>query len=707
MQGPLRHVACMFVADNHRRFLESLSAKVHPTPLGIDALSQLFQDFYERAQTHIATHIATLSSRLSRNRPLASAASARSGRVGTRSGAGTPLRKDAAPEVAGDDQPLMSASEIMDKRRARKLLELKRVALEEAVERAVCEKLYAKLYRHRSTDDEERDQKLRSRVAALHLVGIGFKELLAGTSEELTPEMKQKVAEEEDQVKEWLEPARASLIQMDDEHCPAGKLKLLTAAHKAIVETLAKLFPSSSSADEVLPTLIYALITTPPSDISVISHLDFIQRFRAASKVDGEAAYCMVNLEAAISFLETVDLSSLRKGERPQGPDKNSRPSTPRAEAAPMQLGIAPASDLAGASDSDSGKPAVNKPNSRRLSQLTNPFQGGAARFEAASENLREAMLDGADQAFDAINNTLENSFKFMFGRLKEQQVKRSASNASKSSRRVASGGQAAMQTKADDAIVEMPKTLEDARKLVAPTTDELFDDATSLSIKSDVPDDASDNGVTPPMRVDSGSKLMDLVGGRRQMRERSADSSRSGGSASGKKVAFMDGGKDPLSTRADIAPLTLGGLPAANAAAATGPPPPSSPGNQAVESLRGLGNSLNPFNRMPGMSGFFGRAQSATPGISTPVAEKERALQAIPNDVETVPVPLTPKEARALTGIEELKKLVAAGNTSHSPTMKKFEAIKDVRELKIAEVEELLRAYQSLVGSVRSVVDS
>lgn len=120
---------------------------------------------------------------------------------------------------------------------------------------------------------------------------------------------------------------------MDDEHCPLGKLQHLTAAHKSIVETLSQLFPSSSSADEILPTLIYTLITSADMELNVVSNLNFIQRFRASNKVDGESAYCLVNLEAAISFLETVDLSSLRADELPEGPPKtNSRPSTPNKD---------------------------------------------------------------------------------------------------------------------------------------------------------------------------------------------------------------------------------------------------------------------------------------------------------------------------------------------------------------------------------------
>lgn len=699
------------------RFLESLSAKVHPTPLSIDALSALFQDFYIRAESHIATHIATLSSRLSRDRSPSSSVSSRA-RAGSKAGSSTPSRTRSGSDVTTDQQ-LMSASEILDKRKARRVLELKRVALEEAVERAVCVKLYGRLYRHRSTDDEERDQKLRSRVAALSLVGIGLKELLVtGTSEDLSEEVQKKVSDDEEQMKDWLASTRGSLKKMDEAEYPAAKLAQLTAAHKGIVETLGKMFPSSSSADEVLPTLIYALMTTPPSEINAISNLSFIQRFRAANKVDGEAAYCLVNLEAAISFLETVDLPSLRKGERPQGPEKSGQPLTPLNGAAPMQLGITPADDVAITPDSDdrsiSPKPLPSPGrNPRRLSTLTQTFQSGAGKIEAAGDSFRGAVLDSADQAFDAINNTFESSFRFMFGRLKEQQNQRGVTGISRTNSLELSREGKENQIKTG--VVEMPKTLEDARKLVSPTIpseeffrDDLHGDAASLRPE----DSRSDTGVAADektTRSESSSKILDLVGGRRQIRDRSVDSSRSGGSAN-KKVAFLDtSAKDPLSSSPNESPPSNNILSASSGGVVSSPVPVSSasPSNPALEGIKGFGNSLNPFNRV---GGLFGRKDTASPGHSPnpsvttfSAAGTEKPL-AVPsaNEMAAVPVALTPKEAQALAGIEELKKLAASGGAG-----KKFLDLKDSKDMKIGEVEELLKAYQGFVASVRSVVDN
>jgi flagellar motility protein MotE (MotC chaperone) len=72
---------------------------------------------------------------------------------------------------------MLTPQEIAERKRARKALEIKRLALEEAVERRVCEKIYDRIWRHRSTQDEAQDEKLRSKTAALSVVGIGLTDL--------------------------------------------------------------------------------------------------------------------------------------------------------------------------------------------------------------------------------------------------------------------------------------------------------------------------------------------------------------------------------------------------------------------------------------------------------------------------------------------------------------------------------------------------
>jgi hypothetical protein len=568
---------------------------------------------------------------------------------------------------------MLTVTEVVDRKKARRLLEIKRAAIEEAVERTVCERVYARIYRHRSTDDEERDHKLRSRTAALSLVGIGLKELLM-TAEDLSEDERSKTKDREGEIKEWLSTARADIQQMDEEKYPLGKLQHLTAAHKSIVEALSKIFPATSSADEILPTLIYTLITSPPEGLNVISNLKFIQRFRGSSRVDGETAYCLVNLEAAISFLETVDLSSLRAEEaQPDKENSGSRPTTPH-EVTPMPLGLAQAPDLTqtpATPTKDSPPKRSTSPGAKAQRRLSNLIQTQTNRIEAASDAVRESILESADQALDTINNTLDNSFKFLFGRMKERDPNSPGTQEEPS----------------------LPKTLADARKLVSspPPTDGVDDDGGSVSAASSI---LGDENLSLDDRkgkdAEAGNRLSDMFGGRRPIRDRSVDSTQSHGSNSGKRTftASSNDGK--------LTPLT-----------ATRPEPTTTQSStSAVDSIRSMGNSLNPLNRLAGMNVLprFGRAVSSTtstPGTATPATDQNKQLPQIPPPMRSTSGDVSQvdeKGVRAVAALEALRKT--------TPPVKKFLDAKDAQELKLKEVDELLKEYQRLASAMRGAIN-
>jgi hypothetical protein len=554
-----------------------------------------------------------------------------------------------------------------DRKKARKSLEVKRAALEEAVERAVCEKVYDRIWRHRSTDDEERDHKLRSRTAALSLVGIGLKELLM-TGEEMTEEERQKAKEKEPEIREWLSSARQDIMKMNSEKFPLGKVQHLTAAHKSIVEALSKIFPATSSADEILPTLIYALITLPPAYLNVISDLNFIQRFRGSSRMDGETAYCLVNLEAAISFLETVDLSSLRADEANAPEKSSSRPSTPKTEVTPMLLGLSEAPDLVQTPATPTTRSAPKEPSSpttikvqRRLSNL---IQAQTTRIESASDAVRDSILDSADQALGRINTTLDTSFKFFFGRMQDRDP--------------------------NSPVTEqpaLPKTLEEARQLVSSPT-RLTAEYDSLNISAESSVQGEERHEAQGSK-DLGAKMTDLFAGKRQIRDRSADSTRSGGSNSGRQIGF---GLTALEDKT-----------ASPAAAKSEPPPAPSP--SAVDSLRNMGNTFNPLNRFASMNVLprFGRAVSAstTPVLPSPTIEHNRQLPS-PDTLSRTATgegsQTDEKGAKAIAALEQLKKT--------APPSKRFLEVKDAQDLKLKEVDELLKEYQRLAAAMRGAIN-
>lgn len=553
-----------------------------------------------------------------------------------------------------------------DRKRARRSLEAKRLALEEAVERAVCEKVYERIWRHRSTDDEERDHKLRSRTAALSLVGIGLKELLM-TGDDLTEEERKKTKEKEPEIREWLSAARQDIMKMNDEKYPLGKVQHLTAAHKSIVEALSKIFPSTSSADEILPTLIYALLTLPPVSLNAYSDLKFIQRFRGSSHIDGETAYCLVNLEAAISFLETVDLSSLRAEEAV--PDKvDSRPSTPKSEITPMALGLSDAPDLIQTPATPvrgSSKEPTSPVTTKAQRRLSNLLQTQQTKLEAASDAVRDSILESADQAMGRINNSIDTSFKFFFGGLRERNPNSTVHEPA------------------------LPKTLEDARKLVSPTRgDEDDDDSSSIGATSSIVGDEQHLEPTGNKRLEA--RMTDIFAGRKPLRDRSVDSTRSGDSNTGKKASLPAGAVDEKSQ-------TQGVVKPEQAAQNV---------TSAVDSLRNMGNSLNPLNRFANMNVLprFGRAvsSSSTPVLPSPTTEQPPKSAISPEVLSRANTGEASQSdergAKALAAIEQLKKT--------PPPLKRFLDAKDAQDLKLREVEELLKEYQRLATAIRGTIN-
>jgi len=540
------------------------------------------------AASHINTHIAALITRQTREQSPAPS-------ISSRASAASILRAKAAsiggrektpnpPPRSEPEQQMITADELADRKKARRALEQKRGLLEEAVERRLCEGIYDRIYRHRSTQDEAQDDKLRSKTAALAVVGIGPADLGVDLGElpSLAPEA---VAQKQEEVRKWLDQARKELIIMNESRYPLGKLNHLKSAHKAIVDTLSHFHPSSS-ADEIMPMLIYTLITLPPEKLNVISDLNFVNRFRWEHKIEGEAAYCLTNLEAAISFLETVDLSTLRADEAPSGPLRGPNdPTTPRTETFPPAYLPGISADTPIAAELATGTPSGLKPppspsglraaaaqiRNRRLSDLVNtPAQALSTASDAVINTF-----NAADQGLKTIGNSLEGSYKLFFGKFGKQEDG------------AASGD------------VMVPKTLDDARKLIG--TPPLEDDG-SVSGASSV--HSRDETDVPRRVVSREDKVLALVGGRKGSRDHSADSSRS---ASSKRVLFAEDAKKD-------------GAVVAGAVGASSNP-------ALIDSMRNFGNSINPMSRLTGIGGFRGFGRTA----STPAAPvtKEAAAKA------------------------------------------------------------------------------
>ncbi|KZV98757.1 hypothetical protein EXIGLDRAFT_727083 [Exidia glandulosa HHB12029] len=71
--------------------------------------------------------------------------------------------------------------------------------------------------------------------------------------------------------------------------------------------------PTPVAGDILLPIIIFAVVKSNPAQL--VSHLLYVQRFRARATQQGEESYCLVNLMAVVEFLENVDMGALGLGD--------------------------------------------------------------------------------------------------------------------------------------------------------------------------------------------------------------------------------------------------------------------------------------------------------------------------------------------------------------------------------------------------------
>ncbi|KAI8053075.1 hypothetical protein BDF22DRAFT_501921 [Syncephalis plumigaleata] len=190
------------------------------------------------------------------------------------------------------------------------------------------------------TDDARDDLLLESRCMSLRLLHVGLEHLGVSVSEESQPILSFMVEE-----------VRRVLTMMDRRHPPLDKLEAVIELHEIIVKELSNgrlnlnllsttesntkkskdspdhsVSPSSSSsisrkststsntsnasnADQLFPLLVYLIIQTIPAHL--ISNIRYIQRYRHRDALKSKYAYCLTNMFAAISFLETIDMKAL------------------------------------------------------------------------------------------------------------------------------------------------------------------------------------------------------------------------------------------------------------------------------------------------------------------------------------------------------------------------------------------------------------
>ncbi|KAF9117595.1 hypothetical protein BGW39_002026 [Mortierella sp. 14UC] len=160
-----------------------------------------------------------------------------------------------------------------------------------------------------------------------------------------------------------------------------------TKAEPTVADDALPALPSSRrqySADVLLPLLIFSVVKSNPP--MLISNLRYIQRFKVQDQLTGELAYCLTNMMAVVSFLETLD---------------------------PQAFGLS--SDIRVLSDlsdihADSGRP------NPAANPLLN-FQEGLDHTKALGHKVSQELVGVAEEGLKVISDVVQDGYSKFFGR--------------------------------------------------------------------------------------------------------------------------------------------------------------------------------------------------------------------------------------------------------------------------------------------------
>ena len=151
----------------------------------------------------------------------------------------------------------------------------------DSIEKYACSKTYVHIYSAKGSDDALQDAAFLDKMRALS--DLQLSELLAEGDLE-------KVAFGEDEsLESRFHLAIEYLILLGKAESPAEKLDAIHLFIKSAAETL-----GNQGADLLLPMLAWIVLRLSPPHI--ISDVRFVQRFRNASRITGEVAYCLTNM---------------------------------------------------------------------------------------------------------------------------------------------------------------------------------------------------------------------------------------------------------------------------------------------------------------------------------------------------------------------------------------------------------------------------
>ncbi|KAF9272771.1 hypothetical protein BGZ88_004424 [Linnemannia elongata] len=164
--------------------------------------------------------------------------------------------------------------------------------VKEGMEKLVMNRLFAYTFSPSTTDDAERDEVLTQKIRIFRWIKPEHLDI---------PDNAQNAV--------YLDKAQAELKKINSYKAPRDKVICILNCCKFIFTLIRRSEGNSKGADTFLPILIYVVLQSNPPNL--VSNVQYISRFRNPDKLQAEAGYYLASLDGAISFIETLEASSL------------------------------------------------------------------------------------------------------------------------------------------------------------------------------------------------------------------------------------------------------------------------------------------------------------------------------------------------------------------------------------------------------------
>ncbi|KAG0042296.1 hypothetical protein BGZ83_000618 [Gryganskiella cystojenkinii] len=187
---------------------------------------------------------------------------------------------------------------------------------------------------------------------------------------------------ESEAAKESTDKEVADEKSVDEETTTALSAELSSASEEPIPLASSR---KQYSADVLLPLLIFSVVKSNPP--MLISNLRYIQRFKVQDQLSGELAYCLTNMMAVVSFLETLD---------------------------PQTLGLS--NDIRVLSDISDIQVNTGKPAPPTTPLIA--FQEGFDQTRALGHKVSQDIVGVAEEGIKAISDVVQDGYSKFFGRL-------------------------------------------------------------------------------------------------------------------------------------------------------------------------------------------------------------------------------------------------------------------------------------------------